>query len=392
MFEGFFCYWLFFSPNLIPLPSWKRLRTPDGVPWPCSAGLQKEVWFPRRGELFSNMHFSCWHDSKTSQLLLLWKLASPSFLLLRPWFKKSLNMRWCPLVFRTTLKHVLKVLSCVAMLFWVGVLKMNIYMKWSPFLRDGCGLCQSPSYWKERGREGVVWPELLSPEACPCADLLLPRAVGGVVEEELKKGFGVLMLICPLGNGQNLSMVSFPGWKDSVGERKENKESCPNLCLQSSAVSVLSVVGMWLSFNKEIMFYGGKQNEETWKPPDFLTVHLWLLPSRCMEAISLENPKCLQWSFPWRQNFCHCMLGMSTWLINIKQARVWIAKAVTAPRWVLMSMLFRHVQLFGGQSFTGHEITCSLLKGSDGQDGLLRDKLRCESEAMLVAPQLLPEG
>lgn len=112
----------------------------------------------------------------------------------------------------------------------------------------------------------------------------------------------------------------------------------------------------------------------------------------CTEAISLENPKCLQWSFPWRQNFCHCMLGMSTWLINIKQARVWIAKAITAPYWLLMSVLFRHVQLFGGKSCTGHEITCSLLKGSDGQDGLLGDKLWCESEAMLVASQFLPEG
>lgn len=111
-----------------------------------------------------------------------------------------------------------------------------------------------------------------------------------------------------------------------------------------------------------------------------------------MEAILLENPKRLQWRFPCRQNFCHCMLGMSTWLINIKQARVWIAKAVAAPRWLLMSMLFRHVQLFGGKSCTGHEITCCLLKGSDGQDRLLGDKLRCGSEAMLVAPQFLPEG
>lgn len=204
------------------------------------------------------------------------------------------------------------------------------------------------------------------------------------------------MLICPLGNGQNLSMVSYPCWKGSVWERKENKKSCPDLCLQSSAMSVLSIVGVWLPCNKEMMFYGGKQNEQTWKPPDFLTMHLWLwtllLPSSCMEAISLENPKCLQLSFPWQQNFCHCMLGVSMWLINIKQARFWIAKAVTASRWLLILMLFRHVQLFGGKSFTGHEITCSLLKGSYGQDGLLWDKLGCESEAMLVAPQLLPEG
>lgn len=164
-------------------------------------------------------------------------------------------------------------------------------------------------------------------------------------------------------------------WSHSLAERmvfgKGKKKSCPNLCLQSTAMSVLSAVGVWLPCNKEMMFYGGKQNEESWKLPNFLTVHLRLLPSSCMEAISFENPKCPQRSFPWQQNFCHCMLGMSTWLINIKQARVWIAKAVTAPRWLLMSMLFRHVQLFGGKLFTGHEITCSLLKGSDGQDRLL---------------------
>lgn len=173
-------------------------------------------------------------------------------------------------------------------------------------------------------------------------------------------------------------------WSPSLAERivsgkgKKTKKSCPNPCLQSSAMSVLSALGMWLPCNKETMFYGGKQNEEPWKPPDFLTMHLWLLPSSCMEAISLENPKCLQWSFPWQQNFCHCMLGMSTWLINIKQARVWISKAITSPHWLLMSMLFRHVQLFGQKSSTGHEITCSLLKGCDGQEGLLGDKLQCD--------------
>lgn len=146
------------------------------------------------------------------------------------------------------------------------------------------------------------------------------------------------MLICPLGNEQNLNMVSFPGWKNSVWERgKKNQKNQPKkvalICAcRGLPMSVLSVVGMWLPCNKEMMFYGGKQNEETWKPPDFLTVHLWLLPSSCMEAISLENPRCLQRSFLWQPNFCHCMLGMSTWLINIKQVRVWIAKAITAPR------------------------------------------------------------
>lgn len=124
---GFFCCCYFFPPSLILLPSWYRLRT---WWWPQALQcLQKEVQFPRRGERFFNMLFSCWHDSKTSQLLLLWKLASPSFLLFRPWFKKSLNMCWCPLALRTAFKHVLKVLSCAETLFWVGVLEMSIYMK-----------------------------------------------------------------------------------------------------------------------------------------------------------------------------------------------------------------------------------------------------------------------
>lgn len=112
-----------------PYPSTFLVQIKDLMVTLGPAGLQKEVQFPRRGEWFFNMHFSCWHDSKTSQLLLLWKLASPSFLLFRPWFKKSLNMHWCPSVFRTTLKHVLKVLSCVVTLSWVGVLEMSIYMK-----------------------------------------------------------------------------------------------------------------------------------------------------------------------------------------------------------------------------------------------------------------------
>lgn len=54
------------------------------------------------------------------------------------------------------------------------------------------------------GRERIGCPELLSPEACPCADIFLPRAkaVGG--GDTLSKGFGLFLLICSLGNAQNL--------------------------------------------------------------------------------------------------------------------------------------------------------------------------------------------
>lgn len=52
------------------------------------------------------------------------------------------------------------------------------------------------------GREGIACPELFSLRACPCADIFLPRAVGG--GETLKEGFGLLWLICPLGSAENL--------------------------------------------------------------------------------------------------------------------------------------------------------------------------------------------
>lgn len=123
--EIFFSFFLQLYPSTF-LVQIKDLMVTLG---PAVQACRKSLQFPRRGEWFFNMHFSFWHDSKTSQLLLLWKLASPSFLLFRPWFKKSLNMRWCPSVFRTTLKHVLKVLSCVVMLFCVEVLEISIYMK-----------------------------------------------------------------------------------------------------------------------------------------------------------------------------------------------------------------------------------------------------------------------
>lgn len=85
-------------------------------------------------------------------------------------------------------------------------------------------------------------------------------------------------------------------------------------------------------------------------------------------------------SFLWQQNFCCCMLGMSTWLINMKQAGVWIAKAMAAPCWLSLSMLSSHAELFGGETFTGHEVTCFWLPDCP-KDRLPWDKLWCESEA-----------
>lgn len=77
-----------------------------------------------------------------------------------------------------------------------------------------------------RGREGILCPELFSPGACHCNDVFLAMAIGG---ETLKEGFGLLLLICPPGNAQNLSMVSSPGWKEIMSGRGKAKQQNSSL-------------------------------------------------------------------------------------------------------------------------------------------------------------------
>ena len=72
------------------------------------------------------------------------------------------------------------------------------------------------------GREGIACPELCSPGACPCADIFLPRAVRG--GDTLKESFGLLLLIYPLGNAQNLRGL-LP-WLEGLcrGEERQNNK------------------------------------------------------------------------------------------------------------------------------------------------------------------------
>lgn len=144
------------------------------------------------------MHFSCWQDSKTSQLQLLWKLASPSpsFLLLRRWFKKSLHVHPC------SGQH-LRVCSKYFLVQWC----FSELEQWNQafvcsktlFLRGDHGFNQSlpMKYWKKVGvRDRIACPKLFFFGTCPC-DVFLPRAEAACYEYE--GGFWSLVAHMPIG-------------------------------------------------------------------------------------------------------------------------------------------------------------------------------------------------